>query len=181
MTVRVADDIIEFLREGRDEFTVQVRAGDVEAARRGVEASLDEIAQLTPDWADAPAGRRHPEEARPVLDPVVPATTGPVVGGDIGGLPQALRLQIPRIIARHVAQAGVDEAVVALPERSPFAGDPLTGAPPPVDLSGPDRAVVLLALLPPPLRTALPATRGMAHAYRRLGYRGLDQQQDGGG
>lgn len=151
MAIRVADGVVESLRQ-EQMFALQVRQADDEpAALQAMEAAEVDITELEADWSEEPVPEMVPEDTGPhTVGPVLPATTGPTLFGEMDDLPQRTRMEILRLVMAHLERAGVGEALVALPERSPFVGWAVQGAPipPAVALGEARRSVVLVALMP---------------------------------
>lgn len=160
MGVVVARGSLTRLREQSDFFVVQVQqAGDVQAAARALEAARGDIAGL--EGGHELGGPKY-------VSAVLPADTGPFIAVDAGWMPYARLRQIPELVVARLVEAGVDEAVVAVPEPGGPISNSVTG------LAVVPNAVVLHLFPPPPP----PPTRGrraelpqewLAEAVRWLG------------
>lgn len=122
---------------------IQVQeASNANAAAAALESAREEIWNLDGGWRSAhglsPGDRNNPKYVGGVL----PAGTGPFITIDGGFIPYKLLRTIPDIVARHLAEAGVEDAVIA----SPPLGGPLLALP------RVPRAVVLRLYPEPPAR-----------------------------
>lgn len=129
--MRVARGLLSHIRKNPGGIVIQVQGvSDREAATAALWKAVPEIAKL---------GTRY-------LSPVLPAGTGPFIMIDGADMPFEVLRTIPDVIARHLNEAGLDEATIA----------PGTVQGPLVDrglvLQALPKAVVALLYPPPPDR-----------------------------
>lgn len=118
MTVRVRRGARSRIRERPDGFVVQVQgAADEAAAMAALAAAVGEIAALDGGWRSAPGLAPGDTNGPTYVSDPLPAGGGPFLMIDGGYTPYRLLGSVPDIVARHLEQAGVADAVVAVPDR----------------------------------------------------------------
>ena len=141
MAIKVARGVLTRIREDPGHIVLQVQgASDPEAAAVALGRARHDVWRLDAGPESAPGlGRRDRNNPSYVAE-VMPAATGPFITIDGGHVPYRLLRTIPDIVARHLAEAGVEEAVVA----APAEGGPLD------EPHKIPRAAVLRLFPPPP-------------------------------
>lgn len=145
MAVKVQAGVRSSIRQEPGFIVIQVqRASDPERAAVALEKASRDIADLDAGWQSAPGLAPGDRNGPKAVSGVFPTPAGPFITIDGGHSPNQTLRQIPDIVARHLAEAGVDAAVIA----SPRPGGPL------LDkgrfLPHLPRAVVLRLFPPPP-------------------------------
>lgn len=137
MAIKVARGVVEEILRFPDQIKLQVqRADDPAAAAEALVNAAEEIEQLASDFLSDDGEPLTPNSVGGVV--VVPS--GPFLTGiNAPMVPESELARIPDIVARHLAAAGVNNAVIALP--------PDTG--PLDDIENTPRAVILRLFVAP--------------------------------
>jgi len=102
LAITVARGVLSRLRENSDSIALQVRgAADPKASEEALKPAGDEIFAF--------------HEGPNMVTEVLPTPQGPFIFIDGGASPYAALRTIPDILAKHLRQAGVSDAVIAAP------------------------------------------------------------------
>lgn len=142
MAIRIGPEVERRIREEGDDFVIQIQgAREHEAAIEAMRRAMVDISNLDGGWQSAHGLRPEDRNGPALVTEVMPAGSGPFILIDCGDMPAALCQTIPELVVARLREQGVDDAVVATPERH---------EPTAVSLREPWRAIVL-RLFPPPL------------------------------
>ncbi|MDQ6927562.1 MAG: hypothetical protein M3159_02725 [Actinomycetota bacterium] len=118
MTVKIARGTSARILNNADHFVVQVTGTPEERVVLALHAARTEIAGLDGSVSEKAAqgleGRDH--LGPKYVSPVFPAATGPFLVIDGSHIPDRILTGIPRIVSRHLDTAGVDDALVTVPQ-----------------------------------------------------------------
>jgi len=148
VAITVARGVLSRIRENPGSILIQVlKSSDPQAAAEALERARSDIANLDGGPDSAPGLSGGDANNPSYIGDVVPAGSGPCLYIDGGYTPYRLLRTIPDVIARHLAAAGVHDAVI---NTAAQGGPMLDLFSTPVAEGAPPHQSVLLCLLPPP-------------------------------